>query len=74
VAADGSWLRARVIWTPAHEVPATCFTTGGRYWARTSCSGGYWVDERINAREVYPVTVATVLPDEPGWIGPEVLR
>lgn len=62
--ADGSWNRARVVWTPAHQVPINCY---GGYWS-TSCSGGYFVSERVNSSETYPVTPATVLPDEPGHI------
>ncbi|WP_449560740.1 CDGP domain-containing protein [Mycolicibacterium mageritense] len=34
--ADGSWMRARVIWVPAHQVPFTC--SYSRY--SSSCSGG----------------------------------
>lgn len=67
--ADGSWQRARVIWTPAHEVPLSCFTSGGTYFSSTSCSGGYFVNETVNDTDKYPVTPDTVLPDEPGHLG-----
>lgn len=58
--ADGSWERLRVIWTPAHTTPINCY---GRYYI--SCWGGDFVGEQVNSTEKYPVTVATVLPDEP---------
>lgn len=70
--ADGSWLRARVVWTPAHYVPIS--SSCSRY----SCSswGGYYVDDTLQAKETYIVTDATVLPDEPGWLpgGTDVIR
>ena len=71
-AADGSWTRLRVVWTPAHYVPFTC--SGGLYYS--SCSGGYAVDETLQAKETYPVTDSSVLPDEPGWLptGSDVIR
>lgn len=59
VAADGSWLRARWFYAPETWVPMSC--------SRYSCTGGYWLNEYSNYEE-YPVTDATVLPDEPGWI------
>lgn len=61
---DGSWLRARVIFTPAHNIPVFC---SGSYFI--SCSGGGWVDTTITDQESYPVTPDTVLPDEPGHLG-----
>lgn len=64
--ADGSWMRARVIWVPAHQVPFTC--TYGTF--SSSCSGGYFVDESVVSAEKYPVRPETVLPDEPGYLGP----
>jgi hypothetical protein len=64
--ADGSWMRARVVWVPAHQVPFTC--TYGSY--SSSCSGGYFVDESVVSVEKYPVRPETVLPDEPGYLGP----
>lgn len=66
---DGSWSRARVIWVPAHQVPFTC--SYGRY--SSSCTGGYFVDDSVVSAEEYPVTPETVLPDEPGYLGPKVL-
>ncbi|WP_396912915.1 hypothetical protein [Mycolicibacterium sp.] len=64
--ADGSWMRARVIWVPAHQVPFTC--SYSRY--SSSCSGGYFVDDKVVSAEEYPVRPETVLPDEPRWLGP----
>ena len=70
--ADGSWTRARVVWTPAHYVPRSCYY--GTYSA--SCSGGYSVGESLQAKETYPVNDGNVLPDEPGWLptGTDVIR
>lgn len=64
IQADGGWNRARVIMVPAHQVPFRC--TYSRY--SSSCSGGYFVDDRIISTEVYPVYPETVLPDEPGHL------
>lgn len=68
--ADGSWTRLREFWTPAHQVPMTCNTYGSRNYSSTNCSGGYFAPETSNGVENYPVTDATVLGDEPGWIAP----
>lgn len=68
VHADGSWLRRRVIYVPAHQVPISCFTSGGRYFASTNCSGGYFQPYAEVDRETYPVTPETVLADEPGHL------
>jgi len=65
---DGSWERRRGFFANEYYVPFQC----GRY----SCWGGYWVDE-LKVIDTYPVTDATVLPDEPGWIPsaePRVVR
>ncbi|QGJ90094.1 membrane protein [Mycobacterium phage Indlulamithi] len=63
---DGSWERGRVILTPAHYVPRSCYF--GTY--SSSCSGGYQVDTTVQARESYIVFDSNVLPDEPGWLPP----
>lgn len=60
VGADGSWQRLRIVWTPAHTTPVTCY---GRY--AVTCYGGDYVGERVNSQEQYPVTPGTVLADEP---------
>ena len=64
ILADGSWLRAREVWIPAHQVPFTCYY--GNYYS--SCSGGYLVDAHDVSRDVYPVTADTPLPDEPSHL------
>ena len=64
IRADGSWTRDRVVWTPAHQVPFTC--SYGDYYS--SCSGGYFVEQSIDDTDEYPVTLDTVLPDEPGHL------
>lgn len=61
---DGSWQRTRVITTPAHRTAFQCY--GSSFY--TACAGGDYVEERVNDRQVYPVTAATVLPDEPGHL------
>lgn len=63
--AAGEWTRTRTIWTPAHYVPFRC--TYSSY--SSTCWGGYQVDMAINDQDRYPVTDATVLPDEPGCLG-----
>ena len=65
---DGSWHRWREFWTPAHQVPMSCYTSGSRYYATTNCTGGYWQERTSNGVEDYPVFPDTVLPDEPGHI------
>ena len=72
VQADGSWMRYRVIWAPAHHVAASSYC--GTY--SCSYSGGYDVDESIVAKESYVVFPSNVLPDEPGWLptGTAILR
>lgn len=69
---DGSWTRARAVWTPAGYVPYSS------YCSRYSCSGsgGYYREESTQARETYVVFDHNVLPDEPGWLpaGTDILR
>jgi hypothetical protein len=64
---DGSWMRERAIWTPAHTIPTTTSCSGSSYVTCTSYGGGY-VDTVITDDESYPVTDSTVLPDEPGHL------
>lgn len=64
--ADGSCMRVRLVWVPAHQVPFRC--TYSTY--SSSCTGGYFVDDAVVSSERYPVRPATVLPDEPGYLGP----
>jgi hypothetical protein len=69
---DGSWMRYRVVWRPAHYVSASSYC--GTY--SCSYSGGYYVDDTVFAKANYVVFDANVLPDEPGWLpaGRDVLR
>jgi hypothetical protein len=64
--ADGSWVRYRMVWVPAHQVPVT--TNCGSYSCYTS--GGYWQDEQVFEKVKYPVTPDTVVPGEPPWLPP----
>lgn len=66
--ANGGWKRGRVIWTPAHQVPLNCFTSGSRYSSFTNCDGGYFVAEQRGDIDVYLVMPDTVPPGEPGHI------
>lgn len=63
-AADGSWTRARRIWTSAGYVPG--YTSCGTYFCQSR--SGYYRQETTQAYEEYPVNDGNVLPDEPGWI------
>lgn len=65
---DGSWLRYREFWTPAHNVPLSCSTYGGSSFSTTSCTGGYWQPRTSKGIETYIVTPDTVLADEPGHL------
>ncbi len=65
---DGSWLRAREFWTPAHYVPLSTYCSGGAYYSSCSTSGGYWQDRTSNGVETYVVFPSNVLPDEPGHL------
>jgi hypothetical protein len=64
--ADGSWVRYRMVWIPAHRVPLS--TSCGSYSCYTS--GGYWQDEQVFEKVKYPVTPDTVVPGEPDWLPP----
>lgn len=64
--ADGSWEREREIWIPAGWVPGFC---SGYDWT-SSCTQSYPRARSTVAYEQYPVTDATVLSDEPGWLAP----
>lgn len=65
---NGTWQRARVVWSPAHYVPMTTNCSGTRYVTCNSY-GGYYAPYAETDNEVYPVTADTVLPDEPGHLG-----
>lgn len=64
--ADGSWVRFRMVWVPAHQVPIS--TSCDEYSCSTS--GGYWQDEQVFEKVKYPVTPDTVVPGEPDWLPP----
>ncbi|QDH48783.1 hypothetical protein SEA_WISHMAKER_41 [Mycobacterium phage Wishmaker] len=68
--ADGSWLRARRVWTPAGYV------RGSTYCSRYSCSSsaGYYREESTQRFEEYVVFDHNVLPDEPAWMPPGTYR
>lgn len=64
---DGSWLRAREFYTPAHQVPlrTSCY---GSYYVSCTTTGGYYQERTSTGVETYIVTPDTVLPDEPGHL------
>jgi len=62
---DGSWLRARELYTPAHNVPLTTYCSGGLYYSSCNTSGGYWQPRTTKGIETYIVFDTNVLPDEP---------
>lgn len=64
--ADGSWVRFRMVWVPAHQVPISTYCSS--YSCNTS--GGYWQDEQVFEKVKYPVTPDTVVAGEPGWLSP----
>ena len=68
ISADGSWTRQRTIWAPPHFTSTFCSSFGSGH-SSTSCSGGYYVDQRLISSDTYPVQPDTVLPDEPGHLG-----
>jgi hypothetical protein len=70
ISSDGSWSRERTIWAPAHYSTPICTSrSGSSSSSYTSCSGGYYIDERLIGNETYPVRPDTVLADEPGHLG-----
>jgi hypothetical protein len=69
IRADGSWLRRRVVGVPAHYVNASSSCYSGSYSSHCTYYPGGWADDQISSDETYPVTVETVLPDEPGHLG-----
>lgn len=64
--ADGSWMRYRMVWVPAHQVPVR--TSCSSYSCTTS--GGYWQNEQVFEKVKYPVRPETVVAGEPGWLPP----
>lgn len=61
---DGSWLRAREIWTPAGYVPLNTYCSS----YSCSSSGGYYRQQSTQGYEEYVVFDSNVLPDEPAWM------
>lgn len=64
--ADGSWERCRNFYSP-EKYPAGPNTDGD------GTPDWELILPQVNIHECYPVTPATVLPDEPGWIDPPTL-
>ena len=85
IQADGSWTRARQFYVPAYMVggSSSCYnygsgygigSSGGIYGGTTNCSYSepHEVAE-FKKIEVYWVTPATILPNEPGHIAQGVI-
>lgn len=68
LAADGSWMRHRVIGRPKYYRNATTQCSTDRYSSTCTYYPAGWVDQVIAEDDIYPVTPETVLPNEPGWI------
>lgn len=66
IQSDGSWVRRRIIGTPAYYQDATTNCYGGAYYTRCTTSPGGPVAATIQSDDTYPVRPETVLPDEPG--------
>lgn len=69
VGRDGSWMRERLVFTPAHMTPTTSSCSSGSYSSYCTIYPGGWVDDYVVADDTYTVTEATVLSDEPGHLG-----
>lgn len=65
---DGSWLRAREFYSPAHWVNGRSYCSGGAYYSSCSYSPGYWQERTSRGVETYVVFPDNVLPDEPGHL------
>ena len=65
---DGSWLRAREFYTPAHWVNGRSYCSGGTYYSSCTYSPGYWQERVSQGVETYVVFPDNVLADEPGHL------
>lgn len=65
---DGSWLRVREFYTPAHSVAGRSYCSGGSYYSSCTFNPGYWQERTSNGVETYVVFPDNVLPDEPGHL------
>ncbi|QFG11493.1 hypothetical protein I5G87_gp69 [Mycobacterium phage Ekdilam] len=61
---DGSWMRSREFYIPAHRKPLRT-TCSGSYSVTCTTTGGYFQEEVSDGIEVYRVTPETLLGDEP---------
>lgn len=66
IRADGSWMRRRIIGTPAYYEDATTNCYGGSYYMRCTTSPGGPVAATVQSDDTYPVRPDSVLGDEPG--------
>lgn len=67
IQADGTWMRARNFYAQAYTAAGYSNCYGGTYYSSCTYTPPQQVPE-FNKSEVYPVTAATVLPDEPGHL------
>jgi hypothetical protein len=66
---DGSWMRHRIQYVPAHYVHPSSSCSGDSYSTYCTYYEGGWVDDNIKDDETYPVTPDTIVPGEPGHLG-----
>ena len=65
---DGGWMRARAFYAPAYTSSGWSNCYGGLYYSNCVYTAPQQVAE-YDVRDYYPVTPATVLADEPGYVG-----
>ncbi len=66
---DGSWVRHRIQYIPAHYVHPSSSCSGDRYSTYCTYYVGGYVDDDTKDDETYPVTPDTIVPGEPGHLG-----
>ncbi len=66
--ADGGWMRTRTFYAPAYVTNSYSSCYGAGLFLNCTSTPSREVEE-FTRSEVYPVTPATVLPDEPGYVG-----
>jgi hypothetical protein len=67
--ANGVWMRERIIGRAAYIAKPSSHCSFSSYSSSCTYDPGGYVPEYQSANETYPVTVDTVLPDEPGYMG-----
>lgn len=68
IQADGTWMRTRTFYAPAHTAAGWSSCYGGLYYSNCFYTPPRQVPE-FTETATYPVTATTVLADEPNHIG-----